>query len=176
MTDANTEKARRLALSHIPPGEPLIWWSPMRGRRTGKAASFVFFLLWTAFSLVWTALAFLFTRGDSAADGFAFFPLAGLPFILVGVIGLFTSIRGATGPAAYALTNQRLLVITGKKVEEYTAQHFRHMEIDGSGQRASLGFAHSSIEQGAKPTVWLHNIDDPAAVESLIRKHLRAGA
>ncbi|MFY9260691.1 MAG: hypothetical protein WAO71_09310 [Gallionella sp.] len=124
-------------------GEALAWVgqpNPSRMMRVGFAMWF-FFIPWTAFSLFWMAGAsgFHLPTFDSV---FSFFPLFGLPFLLVGLGGLgspFWLYRKAQF-TVYVLTTQRALSIEGIKsvtVKSYPLAEMPTIErtehADGSG-------------------------------------------
>lgn len=92
-------------------------WTGMPGRRfftPGATAACLFAIPWTAFALFWTAGAAGFKLPDFD-DGADFFPLFGLPFILIG-LGMFSSPLWAyyrSGRTVYVITNQRAILFEG---------------------------------------------------------------
>ncbi len=69
------------------PGESILWHSIQHPRLIGSNLPVLLFAIpWTAFALFWTGMAWTITRSAPGDDPIAtFFPLFGLPFILVGV-------------------------------------------------------------------------------------------
>lgn len=127
----------------LKPGETLLWCGqPVPGRfmRDGFKV-WLFFIPWTAFSLFWIAGAANF-QIPSFEHGFDWFPLFGLPFLLVG-LGFLSSpfwLRRKAKSMIYAMTNQRAIEISGNKsitVKSYPASEIADIErtehADGSG-------------------------------------------
>ena len=106
--------------SELYPGEHLVWVQRPKPTHWNKesTAAFAFSIPWTAFSLFWMAGASGFQIPDFS-EGWGFFPLFGLPFVVIGV-GLMTSplrTYRSTQRSVCAITNQRALLIevSGKK-------------------------------------------------------------
>ncbi|MDD2776996.1 MAG: hypothetical protein PHU06_13670 [Gallionella sp.] len=124
-------------------GESLVWVgqpNPNRFMKTGFAL-WLFFIPWTAFSLFWMAGAsgFHLPTFDSP---FSFFPLFGLPFLLIGLGGLASPfwLRHKARSMIYAITTQRAFSIEGIKsitVKTYLAADIHNIErtehADGTG-------------------------------------------
>lgn len=70
------------------------------------AAQLPFAIFWTGFAIFWTAAAFV-----SGAGAFSLF---GLPFVAIG-IGLFVKIFKGGSKEYYALTNLRVIILSGKE-------------------------------------------------------------
>src|SRR4029077_15515732 len=81
-------------------------------------------------------------RADSFSKGFSVFPVFGLPFVVIGLgivlAPLWAYLKGRS--TVYAVTNQRVLVITGngtRSVKSYTPADIVSVEHrerpDGSG-------------------------------------------
>lgn len=133
---------RRLR-AELLPGEAIVWAgqpNPGRYRRSG-CLLWLFFIPWTAFSVFWIAAAAQF-RLPRFDDGWSFFPLFGLPFLLIGLGGLsaplWLGIKARS--MVYAVTNQRAITIEGKgsiTVRSYPAASIGSVERtehqDGSG-------------------------------------------
>lgn len=101
----------------------------------------LFFIPWTLFALFWMAAASGFAL-PNLASGLGLFPLFGLPFLLIGIVGLCTplKLRRRARMTVYAITNQRAITIEGTKsitVRSYTAADIAFLERvehkDGSG-------------------------------------------
>ncbi|MBL8822939.1 MAG: hypothetical protein JNJ77_10160 [Planctomycetia bacterium] len=109
--------------SDLRQGEKLLWvGQPRPGRLSRQAWPIVLFgIPWTAFALFWMAMAsgFIFLGNQNpqpAGQGFDifrwFFPLFGLPFVLVG-LGMLSSPYWFTRRArktCYAVTTQRAII------------------------------------------------------------------
>ncbi len=78
-------------------------------------AGFLFAIPWTAFAIFWTAGAAQATADSCGPRGFDFFPLFGVPFILVGVYLLLSPLWTylKTRRTAYAITDRRALIFDG---------------------------------------------------------------
>lgn len=101
----------------LEPGERLVWMEQPVPRffTAASTPTFIFAIPWTAFAVFWTAGAAEFKVPDFRGSGFDFFPLAGLPFIAIG-IGLLCSPLWAYRKAlksVYALTDRRAITIEG---------------------------------------------------------------
>lgn len=135
----------------LAPGERVVWsGQPLPKRYTrGSWGMVLFGIPWTAFAVFWTTMAFVGTRGlkgdDPMSTGFRwFFPLFGVPFILIGV-GLLSSPwwgRRRAERVAYAVTDRRALLFEPAWRGSRTVKSFGPAEIqslertehaDGSG-------------------------------------------
>lgn len=99
-------------------GESLLWVgqpNPSHFMKTGFAL-WLFFIPWTAFSLFWMAGASGFHL-PTFEHPFSFFPLFGLPFLLIGLGGLSSPLwlRHKARFIIYAISNQRAFSIEGTK-------------------------------------------------------------
>lgn len=105
----------------LDPGEEVVWAgqpSPSRAFRSAMRV-WLFAIPWTAFALFWMAAAGAMTwfgpdTGASREGIFGFFPLFGIPFVLVG-LGMLASPYWAWRAAqktVYVVTNRRALVGT----------------------------------------------------------------
>lgn len=152
--------------------------------RAGFALWF-FFIPWTGFSLFWMAAAsgFKIPNFDS---GWSWFPLFGLPFVLVGLCGLSAPIwlRRKAGSTIYAITDQRALTIEGVKsikVKSYLAADIANVEKtqhqDGSGDLV-LRIEHYRDSDGDARTrnEGFSAIEDVRAVERLLEQLTRPQA
>jgi hypothetical protein len=121
------------------PGERVVWsGQPVPKRYTRGSWGLVLFgIPWTAFSVFGTTVAaFVGTRtmkgDDPMSTGFRwFFPLFGVPFILIGV-GLLSSPwwgRRRAGRVLYAITDRRALVLEPAWRGSRTVKSFGPAEI-----------------------------------------------
>jgi len=135
----------------LAPGERVVWsGQPIPSRYSRGSWGLVLFgIPWTAFAVFWTVMAFIGTRSmrgdDAMSTGFRwFFPLWGLPFVLVGV-GMLSAPwwgRRRAARVLYAITDRRALVLepggrgarTVKSFEPAALQSLERIEHpDGSG-------------------------------------------
>lgn len=129
----------------IKPGEGVFWAGQPNPNRRMLSGFFMwlFFIPWTAFAVFWVAMAGgLQLLDGTLKGGFSFFPLFGLPFILIGLGGLTSPIwmRINALRTAYVITNQRVIVISGifnTKYRSYYPAQIQFIERkergDGSG-------------------------------------------
>lgn len=195
----------------LAPGETLLWAgqpSPGRMAKIG-IAPMLFGIPFTAFALFWTAMAggmawivhgvgSSIPGGGSFATPFAFFPMFGLLFVVVGV-GLLLSplwLFLKAGRTLYALTNQRVILWTGSLGGGLTVRSLspaqlgdraRTQQADGSGDllfpRAAAISTYQDTDNmngfGANRTryrvnqVGFYGIPDVKAVDDLIRQTFR---
>jgi hypothetical protein len=111
-------EVREAVLRELGPDEQLRWFGQPRslGFLLGSIPAVLFGIPWTGFALFWTYGAAGFKIPDfSDPDPMMFFPLFGLPFILIG-IGMLSSPLWALRRAsrtAYFVTNKRAVIIDG---------------------------------------------------------------
>src|SRR5690349_4837441 len=93
------------------PGEALLW--------SGQPASGIRFrgtdVLVIPFSLMWAGFT-CFWESSVLSQGISFFALWGIPFVLVGnyiVWGRFLVDAWQRSKTSYALTNQRIIILSG---------------------------------------------------------------
>jgi hypothetical protein len=142
----NSLDLQQIAVNEVAPdGESVLWFgqpNPVRLALT-TLPIFVFAIPWTAFALFWMygAAGFQFPP-DFSGDGFSFFPLFGLPFVLIGAAmlsaPLFTYVKAFR--MVYIVTNKSVRIVAlgrTKKVETFTANDLGTIERkerpDGSG-------------------------------------------
>lgn len=129
----------------LQPGEQLVWTGqPLPSRFARRSLGLVLFgLPWTAFAVFWIAGASHFKVPDFS-HGSGFFPLFGLPFVLIG-LGMLTSplwLRRRARRTVYALTDRRALILGGggwgsRAVRSFEPEKLRDLRRvqhrDGSG-------------------------------------------
>jgi Na+/citrate or Na+/malate symporter len=108
--------------SELQPGESLQWTGTADAGRAAVSAlpAMIFGIPFAGFALFWITMAYHGTHAisrsssNSAAGVFSFFPLFGLPFLLIGLgivsTPLFAYLKALK--TAYAITDKRILVIT----------------------------------------------------------------
>jgi hypothetical protein len=118
----NPGDAQLRAQSELQSGESLCWTGtadPGRAALSALPAS-IFGIPFAGFALFWITQAFHATSAMSKsnnafAKGFSVFPLFGVPFLLIGLAiilaPLWAFLKG--GNTVYAVTNQRVMIITG---------------------------------------------------------------
>ena len=151
----NPYDAQLRAQSELQSGESIYWTGVADPARTalGALPASLFGLPFAGFALFWMSQAFRATSTisksshNSFAGGFGIFPIFGLPFLLVGLgvvlAPLWAFLAGRS--TVYAITNQRVMVITGgnsRSVKSYTPADILGVEHrerpDGSGDISIL--------------------------------------
>ena len=118
----NPGDAQLRAQSELQSGESLYWAGTADPRRAAFAAlpATIFGIPFAAFALFWITQAYHATSSlpkssNAFAKGFSVFPIFGVPFLLVGLgiilAPLWAFLKG--GNTVYAVTNQRVMIITG---------------------------------------------------------------
>ncbi len=135
----------RLVDAELRTGEQVVWvGQPIPSRFARRSIAFVLFgIPWTAFALFWIAGASRFKIPDFS-KGFDFFPLFGIPFVLVG-LGMLSSpfwMRRKALKTAYVITDQRAIVLGAGAFGSTTVRSFdpdrlkdlrRVQKSDGTG-------------------------------------------
>ena len=118
----NPSDAQQRAQSELQSGESLYWTGsadPARAAITALPAA-LFGIPFAGFALFWITQAYrasshISNSSNSFAKGFSVFPLFGLPFLLVGLgvilAPMWAYLKGLN--TVYAVTNQRVMVISG---------------------------------------------------------------
>ena len=151
----NPGDAQLRAQSELQSGESLYWTGTADPARAAISAlpATIFGIPFAGFALFWISQAYHATSALSQSshnaftDGFRVFPLFGLPFLFVGLGVILTPLWAflKAGSTVYAVTNQRVMVITGgasRSVKSYTPADIVSVEHrerpDGSGDIAIL--------------------------------------
>ena len=113
--------------SELKPGESIVWTGQPDSVEYMKSSilGFLFFIPWTAFSVFWIAFASGLEIPDFSKGGFAYFPLFGLPFLLIGIWGLSSPLREKLKAknVIYAITTQRVIIIEGFRSTTYRSYY-----------------------------------------------------
>lgn len=115
-------EAQFMVQSELQPGESLQWTGTADPRRAALAAlpASMFGIPFAGFALFWITAAYRGTHAISKSSTnpmggvFSFFPLFGLPFLLIGLGIVFAPLWAylKAQKTAYAITDKRVLVIT----------------------------------------------------------------
>lgn len=183
MIDPVTQSAVQ---SELDSGEQLIWTARPNPQRVAmrQLPLFLFGIPFFAFAVTWMGGAFFMTRLVSgAAPGLgptSFFPLFGVPFVLVGLY-LLTSPAVAywkAGKTIYAVTNRRAILIEGgtsRSVQTFERGEIGHIERrEHSNGTGDVIFARERVS-GAKGRSYLREvgfwgIPNAREVERLMRQ------
>lgn len=137
--DDTEPSALAVAQREMRSGERLIWAdrpAPGRMALSGLALT-AFGSVFGGFAAFWIAGAASMTPEDAGV--FSFFPLFGVPFLLVG-LGMMLApvwIWMAAKKTVYAITSERLVIIRGNRVQSFEPDEIEELERreggDGSG-------------------------------------------
>ena len=145
--DELTLEMQRMLDDEMRPGETLVW----SGRRVGirglvlrGAFMGVFGLFFAGFAVFWMAMAFLIAGEVEGGSFGIFFPLFGLPFLLIGTAVATSPYRmwRSAKRSFYAITNQRAITFEGAMfgavtIKSYAAEDLSEMKrsqfSDGMG-------------------------------------------
>ena len=180
---------RSAVQSEVRDGERLVWAAQALPRYfTGPALGSVLFAIpWTGFAIFWTVSAFVGTRymggGDATSAGFRFFPLFGVPFILIG-LALFSApfwTARRLKRTVYAITDRRAIILAAGSFGSMKVRSFgpgalasieRVERADGSGD---LIFEEYTERRGSSSHTVRHGFVSVARVrdvEDVVRKTL----
>ncbi|MGN1417390.1 MAG: hypothetical protein ACI4XF_11125 [Oscillospiraceae bacterium] len=143
------------------PYESILWTGA--GKVQSRAFMVLFALFWLGFSLLWTGMVY-FLGGKGMA-------LFGVIFIVIGV-GLLIKAFRKNEPDRYALTNMRVLILSGGKYTEIKLEQI--VNIDTYPGKQSTGYldinANYFRDNGSIDTAShrISNINDPGYVRELI--------
>jgi hypothetical protein len=171
---------------HLGSGERLLWSGrPQQGLRFQASDSYLipFSVLWCGFAIFWESSVLL-----SKAP--VFFQLWGIPFVLVGlylVFGRFFMDAKIRAGTEYALTNERILILSGWRRRSTRSVLLRSLseidlkeEADGRGtiivgphdpRSARLSAGWPRVSGSGAPT--LDSIENVKSVYELIRRAQR---
>jgi hypothetical protein len=109
--------------SHLQSGERLLWsGKPAQGIRFRKQDIFMipFSLMWGGFAIFWEVMALSTVFKGKATGDFPavaiFFPLWGVPFVLIGlylIFGRFIFDAKKRASTFYGVTGQRIIIVSG---------------------------------------------------------------
>jgi hypothetical protein len=134
------QTVRLEAEKELGPGERLLWCSrpdPLRASLS-TLGIFIFGIPWTAFAFFWTYGAMGFNINNLSKMGpMAFFPLFGVPFILIGIGMLLSPLLTymENKKTVYMITDQRAAIIAQTSFGSRTVQSYRADDI-GTTERA----------------------------------------
>ena len=179
----NPSDAQLRAQSELQSSENLYWTGiadPARAAISALPAA-VFGIPFAGFALFWITQAYRATShishnsNNSFANGFSVFPLFGVPFLLIGLgvilAPLWAYLKGSS--TVYAVTNQRVMIITGngsRTVKSLTPADIVGVDYrerpDGSGdiaiQTNSIIRTNNSMSQMKVALVGVPNVKEVA--------------
>jgi hypothetical protein len=171
--------------SEIEPGEKILWQGRPDATRAGLklVPVLVFAIPWLAFSIFWVVGAADYKVPDLSKPG-GFFPLFGLPFVLVGLFLLSVPYLGyrTAQRTVYAVTSKRVLILIlgrTRKTTSYYPKDVKALEVTvRSNGKGDVVFARE-IWRGRRGStnttpIGFFGIDDPEAVKRLMA-HLKTG-
>jgi hypothetical protein len=165
----------------LEPGETIQWMDMPVPRyfTPSSTAAFLFAIPWTAFAVFWMFGASGFKIPDFS-NGFSFFPLFGLPFVLVG-LGMLCSpfmVYRKSFRTVYILTNKRAITIDGgwsTTIRSYSPSQlqwvYRKERSNGSGDviMARRAWRDSDGDRQTEDVGFI-GIRNPKEVEQLVKK------
>jgi hypothetical protein len=192
----NPTDAQQRAQSELQSGESLVWNGTADPSRAAISSlpAMIFGIPFAGFALFWISQAYHATSAMSRSahnnafvKGFSVFPLFGIPFLLVGGFVILTPLWNylKARSTVYAVTNQRVMVITGtasRSVKSYTSADIASVEHrerpDGSGdiiiQTNSLMRTNNSVSQFRLSLVGIPNVKQVA--EQVLALHTQRTA
>jgi hypothetical protein len=170
-------------------GERICWLcapTPRFFTRVSTGA-FLFGIPWTAFAVFWTCCAVGFCLPDlsEGIEGSDFFPLFGVPFILIG-LGMFSSPLWAYRKAlntVYVITDRRAISIDGGWSTTIRSHNpsglkevFRRERKNGLGDVVIAGRAWRDSDGDRQlQEIGFLNIRDPKSVEQMLKDLAETG-
>ncbi len=185
-------QVEQTAQGQLDSGERLLWSGTpdAAGVALGALPAALFGVPFFAFAAFWIWGAYTATHARHTAGPFVFFPLFGVPFLLVG-LGVLTSPLWAWLTAlktVYAVTDRRVMIITGtgmRMVQSYGPADLGDLtHVERADGRGSLSFGAGVWNVGAPGglvrmnsasrlnRVTLVGIPNVREVEHLIRENL----
>ncbi len=179
-----------LAKAELNAGERVRWSDqPIPALYARRSLALALFgIPFTAFSVFWMAAASGFKAPELSRGGFSFFPLFGLPFLLVGASLLLSPLwmRLAARRTAYVLTDRRAIVFSAKLLGATSVRSFepsslkdleRIQRTDGSGDLVFERIQQRDSDGNTRTTdVGFLAIADVKKVETLVKQLVDAAS
>ncbi len=164
-------KQQQLIERELDKGERVDWIAiPKPAFFTGSSlGTFLFGIPWTAFAVFWIAAAaggIWGQGGNNVPFVFKFFPLFGVPFVLVG-LGMLSSpfwSYYASKKSFYAITNSRVITFTGGR--SMTVRSFKPEQLQETYRVDHANGTGDVISNG----LHLQRVQDPHRVEEFINQ------
>ena len=163
-------------------GEELLWLGQPIPRffTAMSTGAFLFAIPWTAFAIFWICGAAGFKYPDFHEGGFDFFPLFGIPFVLIG-LGMLSSPVWTYRKAlqtVYAITNRRAITFDAgwtMTIRSYPPARLRNIirkeRRNGTGDVVLDQQVASGFERGQRTMdLGFLNIRDPKTIEQILKK------
>jgi hypothetical protein len=173
---------RNFVERELEPDEQTVWMEMPTARffTPGAAGMFIFAIFWTSFAIFWTFGAAGFKIPDFK-DGADFFPLFGLPFILIGIGLLSTPVwfYKKAKRTVYVITDRRAIIFDGgwrtSTIRSYPPRKlhniFRRERRDGSGSVILERIAqYDNDNQNMREEYGFMNIRNVREVERMLRE------
>ncbi len=176
---------RQQISGELSPSEKLIWVdrpASASHHAFSSIGSFLFGIPFFAFAVFWTWMASepLRRGGIDGPPGFSyFFPMFGIPFLLIGLAMLLTPLWSAFAAkhTIYALTNKRLIILTRYPVRNFQFWPLENLDditrtgtADGPGNLYFAKKAHynSKTRRTTLKAIGFIGIDQPLKLEQAI--------
>ncbi|MGD0999179.1 MAG: hypothetical protein ABSA67_00655 [Candidatus Brocadiia bacterium] len=164
-------------------GERIRWMEQPVPRffTAGSTSAFIFGIPWTAFAVFWICGASGFKRPDFSKGGSSFFPLFGVPFVLIGIAMLLSPLwaRRKGLKTVYVITDRRAITFDGgwtTTIRNYTPEQLKNMyrkeKKDGSGD-VVLGQVVGMVTKGGQAQmmdVGFLRVRDVRKTEQMLRE------
>ena len=146
---------RALIDAELQPGETITWAGQPKPRAfTLQTIPMVVFAIpWTAFAIFWVVMAYHGTSKISSPGPGRFFPLFGVPFILIG-LGMFSAplwMRRRMRRTIYLITNRRAIIF--QRNFTVTTRTFLPEQLRGLTKRVRADGSGDIIFTGNYPVV-----------------------
>lgn len=147
---------------------------------SNSTTTFLFGIPWTAFAIFWISGASGFKMPDFSSGGFSFFPLFGVPFVLIG-FGMLSSpfwFYLKAFKTVYAITDRRAITFEvgwTTTIRSYTPDRlqnvYRKEKRDKTGDVILEQRVRSGSEGGQQTQdLGFINIREPKTVEGMLKK------
>ncbi len=163
-------------------GERVLWMEqPIPRYFTAMSTgAFLFAIPWTAFAIFWICGASGFKLPDFSKGGFSFFPLFGVPFVLIGIAMLSAPLwaHRKAFKTVYVITDRRAITFDAgwtTTIRSYPPDRLQNIhrkeKRDGTGDVVLGQRVWSGSERGQQAMdLGFLNIRDPKTVETMLRK------
>ncbi len=184
--DLTNASPTTIARTEVKRGERLVWADRAVRRRPGLGSWRVIIvgLAFAGFGLLWILMAWAATA--AADDLWRFFPLFGVPFVMIGVaIATAPFWLGSIGSSTvYGLTDQRVFMMYGKRMRIVRSTELGKMgdllmneQLSGVGDITFADVLQSTSGERGYRVLGLFGIPDVKRVRDLIeREKARAAA
>jgi hypothetical protein len=171
--------------AELDPGETILWFGQPRpfGMLLVSLPIMLFAIPWTGFSIFWICAASGFKVPNFSKVGpQMFFPLFGIPFVLIGFLMLLSPlwISRAAKKTGYVITNKRAIIFQGGwngTIRSIDKEQFhsisRRERSNGRGDIIFDGLVDLS-QQNTNRETSLRDVENVKEVESILRSLVKS--